>query len=373
MKKQDSFKQLGVSKEIVKGLEEMGIVNPSPIQAQSIPLLIKENVDLVAQAATGTGKTAAFSIPLIERINPNKKSVQGLILVPTRELGQQIAKQIFKFTKYTDRIFTECVYGGERIEKQIPRLRRTTHIIVATPGRLEELIRLKHVNLNDVQYVVLDEADEMLSLGFREHLDKILTYVTQPKGKWLFSATLSSGVMKIVNKHMRENAVSIKLSPKQAVNKNVKHQFVVCYDNEKLRVLMQFLNAQGEDAGVVFTRTKAAAKELEEKLKSKKFSCAAIHGDLLQKERNQVMRAFKSGKLKMLIATDLAARGIDVPDLTYVAHYELPDKEEYYTHRSGRTGRAGAKGVSMAFVTKKELKSLRFFEKKLNLAFSQVR
>ena len=368
-----NFKDLGVNENIVKGLQELGIVNPTQIQEQVISVLLNTNTDLIGQAQTGTGKTAAYGVPLLHRINPQQKKVQGLILCPTRELGLQIAKQLFKFTKYTEKMFAEAVYGGAPIEKQIAALRRPTQIIVATPGRLIELLKKKVVDLSYVQTVILDEADEMLSMGFKDQLDEILTYLARVENKWLFSATMPQGIKQIIKRHISQSAHRIEVSGKNVVNKNIKHQFVLCEDYEKLSVLMQFLKSEYKNRGVIFCKTKEAAKKLNEQLLSQKVKADVIHGDLKQVERNKVMRAFKGEKLRLLVATDLVARGIDVDGLAFVVHYQLPDKEEYYTHRSGRTARAGKEGLSLALVNHKEMRSLRYFQKVLNIGFSQVR
>jgi ATP-dependent RNA helicase DeaD len=369
----ENFKELGVNKNLVKGLKELGIVSPTQIQEEVISVLLNTDTDLIGQAQTGTGKTAAYGVPLLHRVNPKVDKVQGLILCPTRELGLQIAKQLFKFTKYTDKVFTEAVYGGAPIEKQISNLRRPTHIIVATPGRLIDLVKRKAVDLTHVKTVILDEADEMLSMGFKDQLDQVLTYLSRVENKWLFSATMPQGIKQIIKRHISSKAHRIEVSGRNVVNKNIKHQFVLCDDREKLSVLMQFLKSDTKSRGVVFCKTKEAVQQLTSQLQGQKVKADAIHGDLKQIERNKVMRAFKGEKLRVLVATDIAARGIDIDNLAFVVHYQLPDKEEYYTHRSGRTARAGREGISLALVNHKEMKSLRYFQKALNIGFSQIR
>ena len=352
---------------------KINIIQPTNIQAQVIPLLLEKNTDLVAQAQTGTGKTAAFGLPLLNRIEAKRKIVQGLILCPTRELGQQIAKQLFKFTKYSDKIFTEAVFGGAQIEPQIAALKRPTHIVVATPGRLIDLIKRKAVDLSRVNTVILDEADEMLSMGFKKELDEILGSLPAVENKWLFSATMPDGIKKIIKHHLSNKAVRIEISKKRQVNRNINHQFLVCEENEKLHVLIQMLNSDTKARGVVFCKTKTAAQTLAKQLQAKNIATDAIQGDLKQVERDKVMRAFKNESLRILVATDLAARGIDVEGLSFVVHYQLPDKDEYYTHRSGRTARAGNRGTSLALITSKEIKKIRWFEKTLGISFKQVR
>ncbi|NOR86420.1 MAG: DEAD/DEAH box helicase, partial [Bacteroidales bacterium] len=310
---------------------------------------------------------------LLQRIEPKRKVVQGLILCPTRELGQQVAKQLFKFTKYTDKIFTEAVYGGAPIDKQMSALSRPTHIIVATPGRLIDLVKKKAVDLSHVKTIILDEADEMLSMGFKSELDEILGFISSADSKWLFSATIPHGIRQIVNQHLSDDAHKIEVSGRNVVNKHIDHQYLVCDEFDKLNVLLKFLRKEGENRGLVFCKTKVATQKLAKQLIAKNISADAIHGDLLQKERDKVMRAFKNESLQILIATDLAARGIDIPDLSYVVHYQMPDQDDYYTHRSGRTARAGKDGVSFCIVNSSEMKMIRHLGKALGIVFTQVR
>ncbi len=368
-----NFEELGIGKGFVKGLKELNIITPTEIQQEVIQVLLNTNTDLVGQAQTGTGKTAAYGLPLLHRIDAKKKVVQGLILCPTRELGQQISKQLFKFTKYTDKIFSEAVYGGSPIDKQIYALKRPTHIVVATPGRLIDLVKRKAVDLSHVTTVILDEADEMLSMGFKKELDEILGFLSSAQSKWLFSATMPHGIKQIVNQHLSPKAHRIEVSGRNVVNKKIEHQYLICEENDKLYVLLQLLQSQKENRGLIFCKTKVAAQKVAKQLIAKNVAADAIHGDLLQKERDKVMRVFKKGNLQVLVATDLAARGIDIEGLSFVAHYQLPDKDEYYTHRSGRTARAGKEGVSLCLVTSPELKQLRYLEKTLNISFKQIR
>jgi ATP-dependent RNA helicase DeaD len=368
------FLSLGIRQEFIKGLSDLNIVEPTEIQEKVIPAILGKEGDLIGQAQTGTGKTAAFGLPILDQIDTSNPKVQALILAPTRELGKQIAKQLFRFTKYCDKqIFTEAVYGGEQIERQISKLRRPTHIVVATPGRLLDLVRRKAVDIRFVKTVVLDEADEMLSMGFKKELEEILGSLRDARSKWLFSATMPAGIQEIVNRFLSNDAIRFHVSSNDVVNKNIDHQYVVCQEADKLFTLLSFLKSQGEERGVVFCKTKAVTQKLAKQLIAKNISADAIHGDLQQRERDKVMRAFKNKSLQILVATDLAARGIDIEALSYVAHYTLPDQEEYYTHRSGRTARAGKKGLSISFVTDKELKQLRFFEKALKINLNQVR
>jgi len=368
-----TFSDLGISDTFVKALTENKILMPTEIQVKAIPFLLEKGTDFIGQAQTGTGKTAAFGLPLLQAIDPDLDKIQALILSPTRELGQQIAKQLFRFTKYIPKkIFIESVYGGARIQEQINALRRPTHIVVATPGRLIDLLEQKALSLSYIKTVVLDEADEMLSMGFKQELDSILQQTTGKKATWLFSATMPQEIKSIINTYMSPNAFRIEVDKKNVINRNIDHQYVICDVDEKLDILLHFLKSQGANRGIVFCRTKAGAQTLAQQLADKNIPADAIHGDLMQKERDKVMRAFKNKKLKILIATDLAARGIDVANLSYVVHFQLPEKIEYYTHRSGRTARAGNKGLSLCLINNTELEDLKVIERNLSITMRKV-
>lgn len=369
-----TFKELGVSEDIIKGLNEMGIMTPTKIQEAAIPVLTEGDVDFVGQAQTGTGKTAAFGLPLLAQIDPQKEEVQALILAPTRELGQQIAKQLFKFTKYTDKVFTEAVYGGEKIDIQISRLNRPTQIVVATPGRLLDLMKRKAVDISSIHTLVLDEADEMLSMGFKKDLTQILEATAKGKRNvWLFSATIPQELNEIINRYVDKKARRVNIDREEAVNRNIEHQFVAADDNAKLDILTYFLKSQGKERGIIFTKTKNAARTLSKQLAAKNYEVGLLEGDMLQKDRDKVMRAFKNKNLRLLVSTDVAARGIDVANLAFVVHYQLPEQTDYYTHRSGRTARAGKSGLSLALVNKFEIKKLHQLERELGIKFTQVR
>lgn len=368
-----NFEQLGIHPNYIKGLEELNIITPTEIQAKVIPILLESNLDLVGQAQTGTGKTAAYGLPLLAKIDSNVNEIQALILCPTRELGQQVAKQLFKFTKYSDKIFIEAVYGGEKIDKQISSLTRPTHIVVATPGRLIDLVNRKAIDIRKVKTIVLDEADEMLSMGFKAELDEVLTMLPSLENKWLFSATMPVGIQDIVKKHLSPDAHNIKVSKQNVVNAQISHSYLVCEDNEKLNALLALIQSEYKKQGLIFCKTKATTQKLTKQLLAKNISADCIHGDLTQKERDKAMRAFKNGNAQILVATDLAARGIDVDDLAYVAHYQLPESDEYYTHRSGRTARAGKDGMSLVLVNPKEIKQILFYERNLGITFTQIR
>ncbi len=368
----ENFKQLGTSDKIIKALIELKITQPTEIQAKTIPFLLKNNADFIGQAQTGTGKTIAFGIPLLQKIKPNEKGIQALVLAPTRELCQQIAKQLFKLTKFSEKVFTEAIFGGEKIEIQIANLRRPTQIVVATPGRLIDLVHRKAIDLSFVKTVVLDEADEMLSMGFKDDLDFILEKTSSKSIKWLFSATLPDELRGLMFKFMSTETETVKVAKAEVMNQNIEHQFFICNIEEKFDFMLQFLASQGAARGIVFVRTKADAQAVARKLQAKNVAADAIHGDLDQKDREKVMRAFKNQKVQVLVATDISARGIDVEGLGYVVHYQLPDQIDYYTHRSGRTARAGKRGISISFVTKAELKTISQIEKELNIRFLKV-
>lgn len=368
-----NFSALGVSKEFVQSLNEMGITKPSEIQEKAIPVLLQNKRDFIGQAQTGTGKTAAFGLPLLQNINSNKAEIQGLILCPTRELAMQISKQLFKFTKYcTTKIFTETVYGGEKIDIQIGKLKRPTHIVVATPGRLIDLLNRKALSISSVKTIVLDEADEMLSMGFKEQLDDVLKRIHMQANTHLFSATIPLEIEKIISKYMSNDALRIKVGEKNAVNASIRHQYAICEDHQKLDFLESFLKSRKKGRGIIFTKTKAAAIQLVKQLIAKNYAADTLHGDLTQKERDKAMRAFKNETIQYLIATDISARGIDVSDLEFVVHYQLPDQLEYYTHRSGRTGRAGKKGLSLALVHPKEVKRLSVIASQLKFTIDRI-
>ncbi|MBK6264489.1 DEAD/DEAH box helicase [Marivirga sp. S37H4] len=367
-----SFKDLGISQNLIKGLEEMNIKEPTKIQTAVIPYLLNNSGDLVAQAQTGTGKTAAFGLPILQRINLKDDKIQAVIIAPTRELCQQIAKQLFKFTKYSDKIFTEAVYGGAKIEGQIQALRRPTHILVATPGRLTDLIRRKAVDIRQANTVVLDEADEMLSMGFKKDLEFIFQSMPHKKNIWLFSATIPTDIKYLIKKYLDPHAHHIQASGNGIVNENINHQYVPCDKDEKMAVLQYFLKTQKNERGVIFCNTKVAARALYEQLSARKQSVGILEGDMHQKDRDKMLRAFKGNKSDLLIATDVAARGIDIADLAFVVHYEIPRQIDYYIHRSGRTARAGKQGISMALVTKNDLHQLQKIETELGIKMKKV-
>jgi len=369
-----TFSALGIHKEYIKSIKEIGISNPTEIQEKTIPILLKSSTDFIGLAQTGTGKTAAFGLPVLHHIDASNDSIQALILSPTRELVQQIKKQLFKFTKYSEnRIFVEAVFGGEKIDRQMNNLKRTTHIVVATPGRLIDLIERGSVDISHVKTVVLDEADEMLSMGFKQDLNRILKFTTKSDRKtWLFSATMPEEIKRIVKTYMDSNAPRVEINRNTLVNANIRHQFTRTTLKEKTNDIITFLEKRNAQRGIIFCRTKAGAQNLAKQLIEEGFSTAALEGDMQQKERDKVMRAFKNESLQYLISTDVSARGIDVKGLEFVIHHQLPEKLEYYTHRSGRTARAGETGTSLAFVLPSEIEKIHQIQKELNIKFTEV-
>lgn len=366
-----TFKSLGLSDEVLKALSDLGFEKPSEIQEQAIPYLVGGEGDFIGLAQTGTGKTAAFGIPLIENIDPTQDHTQALVLAPTRELGKQIAEQLFLYSKHTDKFNVLAVYGGAAISNQIKDLRRPQHIIIATPGRLIDLINRGAVKLDKLDYLVLDEADEMLNMGFKEDIDKILSHTPESRDVWLFSATMAKDIRRIVKQYMSDPK-EVRINPSNEVNTNISHQYIVTKSSEKAQVLCRLMDAQPDMRGVIFCRTRRNTKDLADTLVAQGYKADAIHGDLSQQQRDRVMRRFKSSELQMLVATDVAARGIDVNDLSHVIHFNLPDEQAYYTHRSGRTARAGKKGTSIAFINGREQRVLRTLERSLGISFTEA-
>jgi len=367
------FSKLGVPADLVEGLKELGIIEPTEVQAKAIPFLLKNGGDFCAQAQTGTGKTAAFGLPLLTKMDPKKPVIQGLIISPTRELAKQIGKQLFRYTKYAkQKYFIEVLAGGEPMERQISNLRRPTHIVVATPGRLIDLIGEKALDLRNVKHLVLDEADEMLSMGFKKQLMTIFGLTRGRGSTWLFSATFPDSIHTLVKGAMPGQPEILKVDKAHVVNQNIDHNYVVCGKDEKNEFLAEFLAKWSEERGLIFVRTKAGAVALGRQLGKMGFDTDVIQGDLSQRERDKVMRGFKNERTRILIATDVAARGIDVEGLTFVIHYQLPEQLEYYTHRSGRTARAGKKGSSIALIDPRERKKITRFEQELGVSFTEI-
>ncbi len=367
-----TFSSLGLSDPILKVLTELGFENPTLIQEQSIPILLKGQTDFIGMAQTGTGKTAAFGLPLLDLINPNLPQTQALILAPTRELGQQIGTQLQSFGKYIKGLKMVTVYGGAPIVGQIKSIKeKNPHIIIATPGRLMDLMDRKVVDVSGLQTLVLDEADEMLNMGFKEDIDAILKFTPTESTIWLFSATMPPEIRAIVKNYMVEPK-EVKIAPKSMVNENIAHHFYLVNRDDKTEVLVRLLDSEPDMLGIIFCRTKVDTQQLADELTSRGYPVEALHGDLNQTQRDKVMQKFKAHKIKLVAATDVAARGIDVKNLTHVIHHSLPDDVEYYTHRSGRTARAGEKGISITLATKGDLRKIQHLERTLKVGISKV-
>ena len=366
-----NFSQLGLSESTVKVLDQLGFTTPTEVQEQAIPILLNDKTDFIGLAQTGTGKTAAFGLPLVELIDTKDPSTQALVMAPTRELGQQIAKQLVAFSAGNKALNVEVVYGGAAIMNQMKALRKPTQLIVATPGRLLDLIKRKSVKLENIKYVILDEADEMLNMGFKEAIDEILSHTPEDKSTWLFSATMPADIRKIVKKYMTDPK-EISVNHEEKSNKDIAHKFVITKASNKIPALRRFLDLQPEMRGVMFCRTRRETQQIAEELNDLGYSAEPLHGELSQQQRDAAMKRFKSRSMQLLIATDVAARGIDVNDLTHVIHHTLPDQLESYTHRSGRTGRAGKKGISLAFINPREGRKITELERRIKVKFEQV-
>lgn len=366
-----TFKSLGLNELLLKAVEKLGFESPTEVQDKVIPILLEKNTDLVALAQTGTGKTAAFGFPMLQRIDPNKRTTQGLILSPTRELCLQITNDMGIYGQGIKNVNIVAIYGGANITDQANKIRRGAQIVVATPGRLKDMIRRKLVDISAIEYCVLDEADEMLNMGFYEDIKSILTHTPANKSSWLFSATMPPDVNKIAKKFMH-NPIEITVGTKNSSAKNIDHQYFIVGARERYNALRAVISMNPEIFGCVFCRTKIETQKVAEKLIQDGYKAAAIHGDLSQNQRDSVMQSFRKKKIQMLIATDVAARGIDVDDITHVVNYQLPDEIEIYTHRSGRTGRAGKLGTSIIFVTKSDRRKIKLIENKLQTTLTEV-
>ena len=366
-----TFNELGLGKNIVKALTDLGYENPTEIQLKSIPQILASTEDLKAFAQTGTGKTAAFSLPILEQIDAENKETQVIILSPTRELALQIANNISEFSKYLDGIKTTAVYGGANIDEQIRKLRRGVQIVVGTPGRTVDLINRNQLNLSNIKWLVLDEADEMLNMGFKDELDKILEATPKTKQTLLFSATFPKEVEDIAKNYMHK-PVEISAGKKNIGSDQVSHQYYVVSDRNRYPALKRIADANPNIYSIIFCRTRRETQEIADLLIKDGYNADSLHGDLSQTQRDSVMEKFRSKHLQLLVATDVAARGLDVNDLTHVINYKLPDQIESYTHRSGRTGRAGKEGISIAIVTGREKNKLHPIEKVIGKKFEKT-
>ena len=356
------FEQLGLDRELLKAINDMGFETPSEVQQKAIPILLERDTDLVALAQTGTGKTAAFGFPLIQKINIQNKQTQALILSPTRELCLQITNELKNYSKYHPGLHVVAIYGGASITDQAKQIQRGAQIVVATPGRMQDMVNRRMVNISAIDYCVLDEADEMLNMGFLEDIKSILSHTPEAKHTWLFSATMPKEVSTIA-KHFMKQPVEITVGTKNTGSANVSHEYYVVNARDRYAALKRLADANPDIFSVIFCRTKRDTQKVAEQLIEDGYNAAALHGDLSQNQRDLVMKSFRNHQIQMLVATDVAARGIDVVDITHVINYQLPDEIETYTHRSGRTGRAGKSGVSMVIVSKSEQRKIKSIER----------
>lgn len=364
----DKFEQLGLNPAILKAVEDMGFTSPSEVQEKAIPILLQEDTDMVALAQTGTGKTAAFGFPLIQKIDAEKKHTQGLILSPTRELCMQITNELKNYSKHIRGLHTVAIYGGASITEQAREIKRGAQIIVATPGRMQDMINRRLVDISNIEYCILDEADEMLNMGFFEDITAILSHTPKEKSTWLFSATMPKEVSTIAKKFMR-TPVEITVGTKNQGTSTVSHEYYLINSRDRYSALKRLADANPDIFSVIFCRTKRDTQKVAEQLIDDGYNAAALHGDLSQGQRDMVMKSFRNRQIQMLVATDVAARGIDVDDITHVINYQLPDEIEIYTHRSGRTGRAGKSGVSMVLVSKSEVRKIKGIERMIKQTF----
>lgn len=364
----NKFEQLGLNEQLLDAIKDMGFETPSEVQEKAIPVLLAEDTDMVALAQTGTGKTAAFGFPMIQKIQAESRTTQGLILSPTRELCLQITNELKNYSKYVKGLNVVAIYGGASITDQARQVKRGAQIVVATPGRMKDMISRRLVDISRIEYCVLDEADEMLNMGFHEDITEILSHTPDEKFTWLFSATMPREVSNIAKKFMH-SPTEITVGAKNSGSENVQHEYYVVGGRDRYPALKRLADANPDIFSVIFCRTKRDTQSVAEKLIEDGYSAAALHGDLSQAQRDMVMRSFRTKQIQMLVATDVAARGIDVDNITHVINYQLPDEIETYTHRSGRTGRAGKSGISMVIVTKSEMRKISAVERIIKKKF----
>jgi ATP-dependent RNA helicase DeaD len=366
----NTFQELGLTEDLLHAITDLGFKTPSDVQQKAIPILLEKETDLVALAQTGTGKTAAFGFPMLQKINIDSRTTQGLILSPTRELCLQITNEMKLYGKYCKGLNVVAVYGGSSITDQARDIKKGAQIIVATPGRMKDMINRKLVDISKIEYAVLDEADEMLNMGFYEDITDILSYSPQEKSTWLFSATMPKEVSIIAKKFMH-SPVEITVGNKNESTNQVSHEYYLINARDRYNALKRLADANPDIFSVVFCRTKRDTQKVAEQLIEDGYSAGALHGDLSQNQRDLVMKSFRNKQIQMLVATDVAARGIDVDDITHVINYQLPDEPEIYTHRSGRTGRAGKTGISMVIVSKSEVRKIKSIERIIKKQFEK--
>lgn len=367
-----TFLELGILAELVERLSEIQITIPTKVQEKSIPFILNNTKDVVVLAKTGTGKTAAFGLPLLQLIDAKSTKIQALILTPTRELGQQIYTNLVSFSSESQQTTITSICGGVPIKPQIERLKETTHIVVATPGRLVDLVKRDAINIKGIKYFILDEADEMVN-ALKEEVDEIIKEIPKSRRTLLFTATMPGTIKQLVQNYMSKHVVHIEADMETSGHKGIEHQYVVVEPIEKLNVLLHFLTSKEGERGIIFCKTKAAVNKLAKNLAINKFSSGAIHGSLTQGIRDRIMGQFREGHIDILVATDLAARGIDVKEISYVVNYHLPDRYDTYVHRSGRTARAGKTGLSISIIQKEELEEIPEFEEDLGLVFKEYK
>lgn len=366
------FKEYGLSEDLLKAITELGYTQPTEIQKQTIPYLLSKEEDLIALAQTGTGKTAAFSLPILEMIDPYQKHVQALILCPTRELCLQISKDIASYSKYLSKIRSLAVYGGSNISEQIRGLKNNPQIVIGTPGRVNDMLKRGVLKINQIQWLILDEADEMLSMGFKTELETILKETPKDRQTLLFSATMSKQVEAIAKNYMK-GAQKISAGGINEVKKNITHKFVMVRDRQKNNGLRRVLDANPNIYSIIFCRTRVETQHVADFLMHQGYAADALHGDLSQSQRDMVMKKFRLKNLRILVATDVAARGLDVNDLTHVIHYSLPDDPEVFIHRSGRTGRAGKDGESIAIIRPSEMVKFNRIKKETSIKVEEMK
>ncbi|SDH64307.1 DEAD/DEAH box helicase [Winogradskyella thalassocola] len=366
------FSDLGINEQLQKGLADLQISVPTDIQEKTIPAVLHQTEDVVALAKTGTGKTAAFGLPLLQLIDTDKSTIQAVILAPTRELGQQISANLTAFAKYMPEVSIATVCGGIPIKPQIERLQNTTHIVVATPGRLADLVKRNAVDISNISYFILDEADEMVS-ALKDGLDAIIKEIPKTRRTLLFTATMPGTIKQLVQNYMSKRVVHIEADMATVGHQGIDHQYVVVEPIEKLDVLLHFLNSKAGQRGIIFCKTKAAVNKLAKNLAINKFSSGAIHGSLTQGIRDRIMGQFREGHIDILVATDLASRGLDIKAVEFVINYHLPDTYDAYVHRSGRTARAGAKGLALTILQQEEVIDIADFEAELGIVFKEYK
>lgn len=366
-----TFSGLGLKSFLIDALDVLDIKTPTSIQTKAIPVILNQKQDVVALAKTGTGKTAGFGLPLLQGIDTQNNSIQAIVLAPTRELGQQIFKNLTDFSSKKPEISIASIVGGIPIKPQIERLKKDTHVVIATPGRLIDLIQREAIDISETSLLVLDEADEMIAV-LKEGLDTIIASLPKKRRTLLFTATMSGSIKQMVQNYLSKHVVDIQADMETLGHQGIDHQYVVVKPIEKLEVLMHFLNTKEGQRGIIFCKTKAAVNKLAKKLAINKFSSGALHGSLTQGIRDRIMGQFREGHIDILIATDLAARGIDVKQISYVVQYHLPDTYDAYVHRSGRTARAGAKGLSLSVIQEEELADIPDLEQELSISFSKM-